>query len=55
MQYPLHTVSKPVSGSEAEKLAQAIKSDDHVANEIALILMKKIAERRQKKSENVSK
>ena len=55
MQYPLHTVSKPVSGSEAEKLAQAIKSDDHIANEIALTLMKKIAERREKNSEDASK
>ena len=55
MQYPLHTVSKPVSGSEAEKLTQAIKSDDNVANETALALMKKIAERLCNKSENAAK
>jgi hypothetical protein len=53
MKYPFHTVSKPVSGSEAEKLAQAIQNDGHVANETALALMKQIAARR--KSENASK
>jgi hypothetical protein len=53
MQYPFHTVSKPVSGSEAEKLAQAIQNNGHVANETALALMKRIAARR--KSENAAK
>jgi hypothetical protein len=53
MKYPFHTVSKHVSGSEAEKLAQAIQSDGHVANETALALMKQIAARR--KPENASK
>jgi hypothetical protein len=53
MKYPFHTLSKPVAGSEAEKLAQAIQSGGHVANETALALMKKIADRR--KSENASK
>ncbi|MFB2937551.1 hypothetical protein ACE1B6_20070 [Aerosakkonemataceae cyanobacterium BLCC-F154] len=46
MKYPLHTVSKPVSGSEVEKLANAIKSGGYVANEAALALAKKIADRR---------
>jgi hypothetical protein len=46
MKYPLHTVSQPISGSEAEKLAQAIRSDGHVANETALALMQKIADQR---------
>jgi hypothetical protein len=55
MKYPFHTVSKPVSGSEAEKLAQAIQSDGHVANEAALALMQRIAERRRQKSENATK
>ncbi|WP_310418007.1 hypothetical protein [Chamaesiphon sp. OTE_8_metabat_110] len=53
MKYPFHTVSKPVSGSETQKLAQAIQSGGHVANETALALMKQIAARR--KSENASK
>lgn len=55
MKYPLHTVSKPVSGSEAEKLAQAIQSGGYIANETALALMRKIALRRRQKSVNVSK
>ncbi len=55
MKYPFHTVSKPISGSEAKKLAQAIQSDGHVANETALALMQKIAERRRQKSENATK
>lgn len=49
MKYPLHTVSKPVSGSEVEKLANAIKSGGYVANEAALALAKKIADRRHSK------
>jgi hypothetical protein len=55
MKYPLHTVSQPVAGSEAEKLAQAIQSGGHLANEVALALMKKIADRRRRKSENAAK
>jgi hypothetical protein len=55
MKYPFHTVSKPVSGSEAEKLTQAIQNGGHVANETALALMQKIAERRRQKSENATK
>jgi hypothetical protein len=50
MKYPLHTVSKPVSGSEAEKLAQSIQNGGHAANEIALTLMQQIAARRLQKS-----
>jgi hypothetical protein len=52
MKYPFHTVSKPVSGSEAEKLAQAIQSGGHLANEVALALMKKIADRAASRHEN---
>jgi hypothetical protein len=55
MKSPFHTVSKPVSGSEADKLAQAIQSGGHLANEVALKLMKKIADRRHQKTENASK
>jgi hypothetical protein len=51
MKYPLHTVSKPVSGSEAEKLAQAIHNGGHIANETALALMQQIAARRLQKSD----
>jgi hypothetical protein len=54
MKYPLHTVSQPVSGSEAEKLTQAIQNGGHLANEVALALMQKIADRRRK-SENAAK
>jgi hypothetical protein len=54
MKYPLHTVSQPVSGSEAEKLTQAIQNGGHLANEVAFDLMQKIAERRRQKSENDS-
>jgi hypothetical protein len=50
MKYPLHTVSKSVSGSEAEKLAQAIQNGGHTANETALALMQQIAARRLHKS-----
>jgi hypothetical protein len=55
MKYPLHTVSKPVSGSEAEKLAAAIQNGGHLANEVALALMKKIADRRRQKSKDAAK
>lgn len=46
MQYPIHTVSKPVSGSEVEKLAQAFKSGGYIANEAALALAERIVARR---------
>ena len=48
MKYPLHTVSKPVSGSEVQKLAHALKSGGYVANEAALALAKRIAARRDR-------
>jgi hypothetical protein len=54
MKYPLHTVSKPVSGSEAQKLAQAIQSGGYIANEVALELMQRIAARRHRKTDNAS-
>lgn len=50
MKYPLHTVSKPVSGSEVQKLAQAIKSGGYVANEAALNLAKRIVARRHRRT-----
>ncbi|WP_166481984.1 hypothetical protein [Scytonema sp. UIC 10036] len=46
MKYPLGTVSKPFSGKEARKLARAVKSDGYVANEAAIAVAKRIAERR---------
>ena len=49
MRYPLHTVSKPVSGSEVEKLANALKSGGYVANEAALDLAKRIVARRHRR------
>lgn len=55
MKYPLHTVSKPVSGSEVQKVAHALKSDAYVANEAALALAKRIAARRHRqKAANVA-
>lgn len=55
MKYLLHTVSKPVSGSEVQKLAHALKSDAYVANEAALALAKRIAARRHRqKAANVA-
>jgi hypothetical protein len=55
MKYPLHTVSKPVSGSKVQKLAQALKSGAYVANEAALALAKRIAARRHRqKAANVA-
>lgn len=55
MQYPFHTESKPVSGSEAEKLAQALESGGYVADEAALELAKRIAARRRRRLQNASK
>jgi hypothetical protein len=49
MKYPLHTVSKPVSGSEVQKLAHALKTGGYVANEAALALAKRIAARRHRR------
>jgi len=48
MKYPLHTVSKPVSGSDVQKLAHALKSGGYVANEAALDLAKRIVARRHR-------
>ena len=49
MKYPLHTVSKPVSGSEVQKLAHALKTGGYVANEAALASSKRIADRRHRR------
>ena len=49
MKYPLHTVSKPVSGRDVEKLANALKSGGYVANEAALDLAKRIVARRHRR------
>lgn len=55
MDYPLNTVSQPVTGSQARKIAIAIKSGGYVTNERAIALAKEIAERRrQKKTTNAS-
>ncbi|CAC5344360.1 MULTISPECIES: hypothetical protein [Planktothrix] len=55
MKYPLHTVSKPVSGSEVQKLAHAFKSGGYIANEAALALVERIANRRRRqKSANAA-
>ncbi|MGI0489626.1 hypothetical protein ACN4EK_29770 [Pantanalinema rosaneae CENA516] len=43
MQYPLHTVSQPVSGDEARKLARAIKLGQYIANPAAIATAKRIA------------
>ena len=48
MQYPLHTESKPVSGAAAQKLIQAIEAGEYVANDKAIALAKRIAERRHR-------
>ena len=50
MKYPLHTVSKPVSGSEVQKLAHALKTGGYVANEAALALAQRIAARRHRRT-----
>ena len=54
MKYPLHTVSQPVSGSEVQKLAHAIKSGGYIANEAALALAKRIAARRHRRKNDNS-
>lgn len=48
MQYPLHTVSQPVIGDEARKLARAIELGQYVANPAAIATAKRIAERRKR-------
>jgi hypothetical protein len=48
MKYPLHTQSKPVSGSAAKKLLAAIDSGGAVVNDRMLALAKRIASRRRK-------
>lgn len=56
MKYPLHTVSKLVSGSEVQKLAHALKTGGYVENEAALALAKRIAARRHRqKAANAAK
>ncbi|MCL1475998.1 hypothetical protein [Argonema antarcticum] len=55
MKYPLNTVSQPVVGSEAKKIARAIKSGGYVANEAAITTAKRIAERRSTENTDVSK
>jgi len=52
MKYPIHTVSKPVSGSEVQKLAHAFKSGGYIANEAALALAERIVVSRRQKSAN---
>ncbi|MEY3870659.1 MAG: hypothetical protein ACRCT1_13825 [Microcoleaceae cyanobacterium] len=52
MKYPIHTVSKPVSGSEVQKLAHAFKSGGYIANEAALALAERIVASRRQKSAN---
>lgn len=51
MQYPLHTVSQPVVGREAKKLARAIKLGKYVANSAAIATARRIAERRRRRQE----
>lgn len=48
MQYPLHTISQPVMGDEARKLARAIKLGQYIANPAAIATAKRIAERRKR-------
>lgn len=48
MQYPLHTVSQPVTGDEARKLARAIKLGQYIANPTAIATAKRIAKRRKR-------
>ena len=47
MKYPLHTISQPVMGCEAKKIAHAIKSDGYVTNKAAIDTVKRITERRR--------
>ncbi|MFM7885537.1 MAG: hypothetical protein ACKPCM_02330 [Pseudanabaena sp.] len=47
MKYPFYTLSKPVVGSEAKKLALAIKTGGSISNEAAIATAKRIAERRK--------
>ncbi len=53
MKYPEHTVSKPVTGSEAKELIAAIDSGSYVANEAARATIERIATRhRSNRSSN---
>jgi hypothetical protein len=47
MKYPLHTVSQPAVGSEAEKIINVIKSGKSISNPAIIAIAKKIAERRK--------
>ena len=52
MKYPFHTQSNPVVGEAAKRLIKAIETGQAVANEHALALAKRIAERLRCKAEN---
>ncbi|HEY9850885.1 MAG TPA: hypothetical protein V6D28_15565 [Leptolyngbyaceae cyanobacterium] len=51
MKYPFYTISQPVVGSEAKKIADAIKTGGYIANEAAIATAKRIAERRKLREE----
>lgn len=51
MKYPLHTVSQPVVGSEAEKIINAIKSGKSISNAAAIATAKRIAEGRKRRED----
>lgn len=51
MKYPLHTVSQPVVGSEAEKIINAIKSGESISNPEIVATAKRIAERRKRRAD----
>lgn len=46
MKFVANTISKPVAGKEAEKLAKALQKGGHVANRAALATIERIAKRR---------
>lgn len=48
MKYPLHTQSKPVSGTAAKKLLEAIDAGGAIVNDRMIALAKRIAARRRK-------
>ncbi|MEB3192642.1 MAG: hypothetical protein VKL42_20040 [Snowella sp.] len=52
MKYPLHTQSKPVSGTAAKELLEAIDSGKTVVNDRMLALAKRIAARRRKEQKH---
>jgi hypothetical protein len=43
VKYPLHTVSKPVTGEEARKLIEAVDNGGCVGNERSIAVAKEIA------------